>query len=543
MQTSHAAWGDVVLFEAASQEDAAAKLEGEDVKVEADADAMPSKIVAVAPSVLPRDVDASDIVAGEPVRRGQAARALVLATKARMMLPMLNDTLRNEAYERAIVEEVRAFAAIHGRGPRVLDIGAGTGLLSVMAARAGAREVVGCEMNGVMAAVAQDVVRANGLDGCVKILACRSTEFSLDAEEEPFDLVVTETLDSHLLREGILPSLADALDRLARPGAAVVPKKARIYAQLCNTEVGRTGVGELVVRDDKVLGLSERRTSRLPTPKDRDGHTDIKFSSRDEMHKMILLGTVEKVFDIAFADAKSIEEFIRCEPSSMISSDDKTANAVCVWWELDVHAGSEDAPDPEPKRPRLEGDKAVQTVQTRNCPLTNMPNIPETEAQWQDHWFPVVYPLVEAGPSIEVGFGRTETEIFVQQLEWKPAPAETSAITTELNTCMDPLRLLQVVDHERQEAIRGGLETLVEAQTCSTIHLWDVGSGSLVAFVAAQFEKICAVKSLETDYFSLCSSARARDVGSNSSTSPTLVYGRDAKAHANYILDFGNFIA
>jgi hypothetical protein len=59
---------------------------------------------------------------------------------------MMADAPRNAAFERAIAAAVRTFAKAHGRPPRVLDIGAGSGLLAMMAARAGACDVHSIEM-------------------------------------------------------------------------------------------------------------------------------------------------------------------------------------------------------------------------------------------------------------------------------------------------------------------------------------------------------------------------------------------------------------
>eukprot|EP00966_Prymnesium_polylepis_P024041 553550-Prymnesium_polylepis.1 len=74
---------------------------------------------------------------------------------------MLCDERRNGAYHRAIC---RAVASLP-KGSVVLEIGSGSGLLAMMAAKAGASNgvrVVGCEMHGVMAVAAQRVVAANG---------------------------------------------------------------------------------------------------------------------------------------------------------------------------------------------------------------------------------------------------------------------------------------------------------------------------------------------------------------------------------------------
>ena len=53
---------------------------------------------------------------------------------------MMSDLKRNDAYERALIAAVKP-------GSIVLDIGTGSGLLAMMAARAGAKHVYACEMN------------------------------------------------------------------------------------------------------------------------------------------------------------------------------------------------------------------------------------------------------------------------------------------------------------------------------------------------------------------------------------------------------------
>ena len=56
--------------------------------------------------------------------------------------PMLADESRNGAFDRALTGAIARFRSANGgRSPRVLDIGAGSGLLAMMAARAGATEV------------------------------------------------------------------------------------------------------------------------------------------------------------------------------------------------------------------------------------------------------------------------------------------------------------------------------------------------------------------------------------------------------------------
>lgn len=141
-------------------------------------------------------------------------------------LPMLADTARNEAFSAAIEKAVRP-------GMTVLDIGTGSGLLALMAARAGAAKVIACEAHPQIADAAATIVARNGFAERITVIARRSTE--LDPEKDlprRADLLVSEILDAGLIGEGMLPTSRDALRRLVRPGAQVIPAAAQVLAQV-----------------------------------------------------------------------------------------------------------------------------------------------------------------------------------------------------------------------------------------------------------------------------------------------------------------------
>lgn len=145
--------------------------------------------------------------------------------------PMLADAARNEAYGRAIAKAVTA-------GMTVLDIGTGSGLLSLFAARAGAGHVITCEAHPLIAETAREIVAKNGYADRITVIAKRSTELTTGELgpaadlPAPADLVVSEVLDAGLTGEGMLPTCRDALKRLVKPGAAMIPARARVLAQI-----------------------------------------------------------------------------------------------------------------------------------------------------------------------------------------------------------------------------------------------------------------------------------------------------------------------
>jgi type II protein arginine methyltransferase len=148
-------------------------------------------------------------------------------------IPMMNDAPRNDAFEAAIK------AAIGAAGPdaRLLDIGAGSGLLSLMAARAGAGQVVACEMDPLIAEMAQQIVAQNGYADRITIHAKPSTELAIGVElDAPADILVSEILSSDLLTEKVLDTFEDAHRRLLAPEAIVIPRAAKAMGCLVASE-------------------------------------------------------------------------------------------------------------------------------------------------------------------------------------------------------------------------------------------------------------------------------------------------------------------
>ncbi|QAY76392.1 50S ribosomal protein L11 methyltransferase [Sphingosinicella sp. BN140058] len=138
-------------------------------------------------------------------------------------IPMMNDVPRNDAFEAAI----KAAIDVAGPDARVLDIGAGSGLLSLMAARAGARQVVACEMEPMIAEMAERIVARNGYAERITVHARPSTELAVGAElDRPAEILVSEILSSDLLTEKVLDTFEDAHRRLLAPDAIVIPRAA-----------------------------------------------------------------------------------------------------------------------------------------------------------------------------------------------------------------------------------------------------------------------------------------------------------------------------
>lgn len=139
--------------------------------------------------------------------------------------PMIADADRNGAYADAIAR------AAPGR--HVLDIGSGSGLLAMMAARAGAAHVATCEMQPVIAAVAKRAVERNALQGQIDVWSAKSDQLQVGVHiPRRAQVLVTETFSSGLLSEHVLPTVEDAFERLLEPDAVVIPRRAAAMGYL-----------------------------------------------------------------------------------------------------------------------------------------------------------------------------------------------------------------------------------------------------------------------------------------------------------------------
>ncbi|CAI5784269.1 protein arginine N-methyltransferase 9 [Podarcis lilfordi] len=136
---------------------------------------------------------------------------------------MLNDASRNLLYQKAIEKAVCS-------GCRsVLDIGTGTGILSMFAKKAGAPSVYACELSKTMYELACEVLAANDLDGEIKLFHMKSLDIEIPKHiPERVSLVVTETVDSGLFGEGIVESLIHAWEHLLLPPK---PNDGRVNAE------------------------------------------------------------------------------------------------------------------------------------------------------------------------------------------------------------------------------------------------------------------------------------------------------------------------
>jgi predicted RNA methylase len=135
----------------------------------------------------------------------------------------LRDAVRTNAFRTAIRQTV-------GAGDVVLEVGAGTGILSLFAAEAGARKVFAVEVDDYLCDCLEDTVRANGLAGRIEVLRGDAREIDLPSA---VDVVIAELIETGLIDELQVPAVNMFFDRgVATAATRFVPEGYRTEVQL-----------------------------------------------------------------------------------------------------------------------------------------------------------------------------------------------------------------------------------------------------------------------------------------------------------------------
>jgi predicted RNA methylase len=159
---------------------------------------------------------------------------------------MLKDRPRTETYRDAIsaaiarVAHERRAAAELGlladEPIRMLDVGAGTGILCMCAAAAAKQQQVPIQIVAIegsrMADVATSLIAQNGFADVVTIVhgAVEDLATLPGCRGGDVDIIVSEWMGFYLLHESMLNSVLVARDRWLRPGGLMLPSRAAIYA-------------------------------------------------------------------------------------------------------------------------------------------------------------------------------------------------------------------------------------------------------------------------------------------------------------------------
>lgn len=281
---------------------------------------------------------------------------------------MLHDTDRNILYEKAIELAINKMHSV-GKKAIVLDIGTGTGLLSMMAAKYGADKITACEAFKPMSKCAENIIALNGYKDKIKIIPKRSTDLKVGEDlNERCNILVTEVFDTELIGEGALSTFSHAHKYLLESDCIVIPQSATIYAQVVESPLIQkfNKLSDIYSNDGDIL-------IQIPS-------TIKKCAGSAAVHDLQLSQVPINSFQTIIPanpvlnfdwSGKTPFIFTRSTISNLKAERSGLAQMVFMWWTLQMDT---------------EG-KIILT-----CAPSWAQNVTENETvPWRDHWMQAVY--------------------------------------------------------------------------------------------------------------------------------------------------------
>ncbi|XP_046968729.1 protein arginine N-methyltransferase 7 [Vanessa cardui] len=291
---------------------------------------------------------------------------------------MLHDTERNKKYYRALQLAIQKVHN-HGKKANVLDIGTGTGLLSIMAAKCGADTITACEAFKPMAECCIKILQMNGVADKITVIPKRSTELTVGDDgdmKQKANILVTEVFDTELIGEGALSTFSHAHKYLLEEECLVIPDSAVIYAQVIESPLLQkwNKLNDLV---DEDLQLILRTPKKMKDCAGSAAVHDIQLSQvpREAFKE---LSDQIPIFYYDWSGHSSIDMKRTVQQLFTVTNTGK-AQMIFMWWELNM--------DPE-------GKICLSCAPWWAHPDANLSSeSPKDTIPWRDHWMQAVYYL------------------------------------------------------------------------------------------------------------------------------------------------------
>uniref|UniRef100_A0AAQ5YSS3 Protein arginine N-methyltransferase n=1 Tax=Amphiprion ocellaris TaxID=80972 RepID=A0AAQ5YSS3_AMPOC len=356
---------------------------------------------------------------------------------------MLHDHDRNQKYYEGIRSAVSRVKA-RGQKVVVLDIGTGTGLLSMMAATAGADVCYAVEVFRPMAEAAQSIVEKNGFSDRIKIINKHSTDVTVGPDgdmQEKANILITELFDTELIGEGALPSYEHAHQNLVQEGCEAVPHRASVFAQLVESELLWSWSQLQPLEVDGFLLAAPPAVARCA-----GAHSvcDIQLSQVDP-RSFTPLGPVLSMFSVDFS--RAVSSSFQSHSSQFAARSRGRAQVVLSWWDLDM-------------------DPAGSIV----CSMAPSWTYPEPKtAPWRDHWMQSVYFLpaessVNEGDQLRLTVCHDDYSLWFslhQQIPQTEAPPPRPSCTCQAHLVWTRPRFGELNDRRRTESYVNALKSVL----------------------------------------------------------------------------------
>lgn len=228
--------------------------------------------------------------------------------------PMMNDSARNLAFKRALDKVIKPNSI-------VLDIGTGSGLLSMMAAQSGAAQIHTCELVELIHHKAVEIVKRNGYEDRITLHAKRSTDLTIPKDlPERADILVTETIGTGLIEEGVLEVIEHARQNLIKPDAVVIPRGASIHMMFLDSDQIYG-----LHRVDSVMGFDLSPFNEFSETRDKVWPDHLCNYKHEAISEAV------QVYSIEFAEEMPL---LANRDLTIRATAAGTVHAVCFWFDL-----------------------------------------------------------------------------------------------------------------------------------------------------------------------------------------------------------------
>ncbi|CAG4946707.1 unnamed protein product [Parnassius apollo] len=291
---------------------------------------------------------------------------------------MLHDSERNKKYYRALQLAIEKMHS-DGKKANVLDIGTGTGLLSIMAAKCGADSIIACEAFKPMAECCLKILERNGVSDKITVIPKRSTDIIVGEDgdmKEKANILVTEVFDTELIGEGALSTFSHAHKYLLEEDCIVVPDSAIIYAQVVECPMLRKW-NKLNDLADEDLNIILKTPQKL---KDCAGSAAVHDIQLSQLPRQAFRELSEQI-PVFYYDwsGKIPIDFKRTVKQEFKVIGTGKAQMVFMWWELNMDT---------------EGKIVLSCAPWWSHPDADLSSErPQDSIPWRDHWMQAVYYL------------------------------------------------------------------------------------------------------------------------------------------------------
>ncbi|XP_043257673.1 protein arginine N-methyltransferase 7 isoform X1 [Colletes gigas] len=296
---------------------------------------------------------------------------------------MLHDHERNEKYYVALKTAIERKHQT-GEEANVIDIGTGTGLLSMMAAKCGADSVTACEAFTPMAKCAIKIIEENGFENKIKLIHKRSTKMTVGKDGDMVkkaNILVTEVFDTELIGEGALSTFRHAHEYLLEENSIVVPHTATVWVQVVESPA--------IHAWNTIQPIQYKNKYLLSTPhcvKSCFGAAAVHDIQLTEFprnaFKPLLPPQAIFRFDLSGKTPLQYDEKVclRVKPTST-----GTAHAIFMWWDLNMDIDNQVLLSCAPvwEHPN------TKKLQDEGISLTKIADL----IPWRDHWMQAIYYL------------------------------------------------------------------------------------------------------------------------------------------------------